>query len=396
MTPKVFLVLMTAIAVISDSMLHPFYPQYFAEVFGVVDPQHVGLYIASCSFTVLVAFPGWALLARKVGVIRLLIATQIATGVLALICGGLASLPWFWVVSLAMMVFKASYLLIYPYVMTLESEEHHVGTISLLAFVVYFGNILAALLAGAVFEWVDHRSLFVVMAGGDALQILICLYLEGRPAPVPAADAEAAAEAGVRPRAPARFVAKLGTVMLIMYFSAYLTEPFFSTYWERVSAVDNKVLTGLVFALPGIAALLGLWANARERGGKSPFARIAPAIVLAACSLWLQASGSAPAVLLGRFVYGWALFQAMVRLDSLLFRVATPEEYAVAFSKLNLFQGLGVLVASLVAGTLASSLGLVATFLLSAGGFVVGVALYCRVFRDELWPAEPQAEGVPT
>jgi hypothetical protein len=318
------------------------------------------------------------------------------------VCWGLDSLAWFWAVSLAMMVFKASYLLIYPYVMTLESKEHHVGTISLLAFVVYFGNILAALLAGAVFEWVDHRSLFIVMAGGDALQILICLYLLRAPAPAPAAEAEPEAEPEAPPAAPARFVAKLGAVMLIMYFSAYLTEPFFSTYWERISAVDNKVLTGLVFSLPGIAALIGLVMNARERGDQNPFARIAPAIVLAACSLWLQASGALPAVLLGRFVYGWALFQSMVRLDSLLFRLATPEEYAVAFSKFNLFQGLGVLAASLVAGSLASSLGLVATFVLSAGGFVVGVALYCRVFRGELrpagphGPAAPRAEGVPT
>jgi len=410
--PKVFLVLMTAIAVISDSMLHPFYPQYFAQVFGVVDPRHVGLYIAACSFTVLTTFPGWALLARKVGTLQLLIATQLVAGVLSMVCWGLGSLAWFWGVSLAMMVCKASYLLIYPYVMTLESKEHHVETIGLLAFVVYFGNILAALLAGMVFEWMDHRSLFAVMAIGDVLQILLCAYLLRRPAPVPAAASEDAA-AAPPPRAPAGFTAKLGSVMLLLYFSAYLTEPFFSAYWERVAAIDHKVVTGLVFALPGMAALLGLYVNARTRESPNPFGRIAPAILLATASLWLQASGAAPAVLVGRFVYGWALFQAMVRLDSLLFRLSTPDEYAVTFSKFNLFQGLGVLVASLVAGTLASSLGLGATFLLSAGGFAIGAALYGWLFRAELRPATTaaaaaaapapaapvvtaQAEGVPT
>ena len=57
MSLKASLVLMTVIAVVSDSMLHPFYPQYFAVVLGVTDPRHVGLYIAACSLTVMLAFP---------------------------------------------------------------------------------------------------------------------------------------------------------------------------------------------------------------------------------------------------------------------------------------------------------------------------------------------------
>jgi hypothetical protein len=90
--------------------------------------------------------------------------------------------------------------------------------------------------------------------------------------------------------------------------------------------------------------------------------------------------------LIGRFLYGWALFQSMVRLDSLLFRLSTPETYSVDFSKINLFQGLGVLFASSTAGSLVSSFGLKATFMLSAGGFLGGALLYGGLFRAELWP----------
>jgi DHA1 family multidrug resistance protein-like MFS transporter len=394
MSPKLFLILMTVIAVITDSMLHPFYPQYFAKVFGVVDPRYVGFYIGACSLTVMLSFPLWAMLSRRVSVLRLLVATQIATGVLSVACCATTSLGWFWLISLCMMVFKASYLLIYPYVMSLEAKEHHVGTISLLAFVVYFGNILAALLSGMVFELLDPRCLFLGMACGDVLQILVCLRLLA--APISAPEHGPSDDASAEPLAalPRYFVYRLGLVMLVMYFSAYLSEPFFSSYWERVSALDNKIITGLVFAIPGVAALLGLYVNARQRGdGGDPYAGILPAIGVGICSIWLQAAGVPLALLIGRFLYGWALFQSMVRLDSLLFRLSTPETYSVDFSKINVFQGLGVLFASFAAGSLVSSFGLTATFVVAAGGFLVGALLYCGLFRRELWPRRSAAFG---
>jgi MFS transporter, DHA1 family, multidrug resistance protein len=387
MSPKAFLVMMTVVAVITDSALHPFYPQYFAKVFGEVDPQHVGFYIGACSLTVLLSFPVWARLAQRISALKLLVATQIATAVLSVLCCATTSLRWFWLVSLTMMVFKASYLLIYPFVMSLEEKAEHVGTISLLAFVVYFGNIVAALLSGVIFELIDPRYLFLAMAGGDALQTLLCIALlktrSAEEEPVEKSDEPEAA----RPNMPRFFVYKLGLVMLVMYFSAYLSEPFFSSYWESVSKRDNKIVAGIVFAIPGAAALLGLFVNARRKEDESaPYARILPAVAIAVASLWLQAAGLAPALLVGRFLYGWALFQAMVRLDSLLFRLSTPETYSVDFSKINLFQGLGVLFASFSAGSLVSSFGLKITFLVAAGGFVSGAVLYGLLFRGELWP----------
>ncbi len=393
---KLFMVLMTATAVVSDSLLHPFYPQYFAEVFGVVDPLKVGGYIAACSLIVLLSFPLWAHLSKRYSVPRLLIATQIVTGVLSVACYGLTDVRWFCALSLFMMVFKASYLLVYPYVMGLESKASHVATISVLAFVVYFGNILAAVVSGTVLELIGPRFLFVVMAGGDVVQTVLCLVLrkdlEALEAPAP--EPEEAVDVGLTPR---RFVARLGLVMLVMYFAAYLTDPFFSSYWEGISANGNKVVMGLVFAIPGLAALAGLYVNAKTREEEGGFGRILPSILLAIAGLWLEASGVLPAVLVGRLFYGWALFQSMVRLDSLLFQFCPPEEYSVQFSKINLFQGLGVLAASLTAGTMVSGFGQRAAFLTSMGGFAVAAVLYGVMFRRELWPtglSQPREGGL--
>lgn len=392
MSPKLFLLLMTATAVASDSLLHPFYPQYFAEVLSVSDPMHVGLYIAACSLTALIAFPIWALCARHVSVLYLLIITQVATGALSLACWRVQSVGWFWSLSLLMIVFKASYLLIYPFVMTLEPRERHVSTIGLLAFVVHFGNIVAALISGAVFEWLEPRRLFLVMAGGDAVQTLLAVVMLKSvrpPVESPPGTAPEPLQEQVQselPTAPKHFVLKLGVVMFGMYFSAYLPEPFFSAYWEGTSALDNRVLSGVVFAAPALAALLGLYLDGKRRRQANPYAGIAPAVAVGIGSVWLMASGIPLVVLAGRCLYGWALFQSMVRLDALLFRVAATNEYAVEFSKFNVFQGLGVLSASMVAGSAASSFGLGATFALSAAGFAAALVMYAGMFKSELWP----------
>lgn len=390
LSPTAFLFWMTAIAVISDSMLHPFYPQYFAEVFAVTSARTVGLYIASCSLTVLVTFPLWASLSRRVPVIPLLVATQLFTAVLSLACSRITHLPLFWAVSLVMMVGKASYLLLYPYVMSLQPKDQHLGTISLLALVVYFGNVLAAALAGSIFQWLSASALFVAMAAGDLVQTALCLLmLRAQPA---AACRDAAVAAPERSSLTRGFVLRLGAVMLVLYFSAYLPDPFFSTFWEQRVSSSSRFLSGLVFALPALAALAALaYEKLRgERGGA--YAGIATATLVGMCALWLQASGLPYLLVAGRFLFGWAIFQAMVRLDLLLFRHSQPDTYAVDFSKVNLFQGLGILLASLGAGSLVSGLGMRVPFIVAACGFLAGVSLYLWLFRRELKEGEREAE----
>lgn len=383
MSVKRVLVSLTVIGVVSDSLLHPFYPQYLARVFGVVDPNQVGAYVAASSLTVLVSLPAWALLSRRVPVFSLLIATQLATALWSVAASFAPSLVWFYALSLGMLVFKASYLLIYPHVLSLESADEHLGTISLLAFVVYFSNIVAALLSGVMLQLLDPRLLFIAMAAGDVLQLALCVYLRSLRRAPQEPEQEETSDA----EHPAGFAYKLGAVMLVMYFSAYLSEPFFSSYWETIARTDNAIMTGCVFAIPGLSALLGSYVNARHKAGDAhAYKGILLAITLCAISSILQSSALPLVVIGARFVYGWALFQMMVRLDALLFQASRKDSYATEFSRINLFQGLGVLFASFSAGRLVAACGPRVTFSIAAGGFALGALVFGVLFRHALWP----------
>lgn len=140
MTLRRALIGMTLLAVLGDSLLMPFYPQYFAERFGELRSEQVGLYLAAVCLVAMLALPLWVRLSRHAHPLRLLIFGQLMAGLLALACAAIEQQWLFWPVSLTMIAFKASYLLMYPYVMGLVGTDQQVRTIGLLSVVVHLGG----------------------------------------------------------------------------------------------------------------------------------------------------------------------------------------------------------------------------------------------------------------
>lgn len=377
---KPFLLLITALAVVSDAMLLPFYPQFFTARFGVNDPQHVGAYVAAMCLMVMFALPLWARVARRLPLLPLLVLTQLAAGLLCLYCYWTTSLAGFWLLSLAMIAFKGSYLLVYPYVMSLSDEGEHTATVGLLSVIVHFGGIAGALLGGLVLQGMDGGQVFLLMAAGDALQIAICLYLlwrQPQASQLPPAAANLALPGAGGDGARLRRVYQLGGLMLLFYFSAYLVRAFFALYWEQVSGIADSRLAAVVFAVPAAMALLGLWHNRRRaRSGQAPLGSLPAMLLLGTVGLLLQALPDTLPLLLGRCLFGWALFQLTVQLDVQLFQLGTPASYAADYSKINFCQNLGVLLSSFAAGTLVAGHGLAAPFLVAAGGLLLTALAY--------------------
>jgi predicted MFS family arabinose efflux permease len=383
-TLKFFLVAMITVSVVSDSMLLPFYPQFFSTAFAISAPQQVGFYLSAICFVVMLAFPVWAAVAKAVPVLRLLIYTQFAAGVLSLLCYSAESLGQFWQVSLLMMLFKASYLLIYPFVMSLEQKQQHHGTIALLSVIAHLGAIVGAGLGGFVLQLLEPRAVFLLMAVSDFMQIFMCLFLLGKiqqPLTQPQ-QPQAPQAASVLSTAA---IYQLGWIMLLFYSSTYLIRPFFSRYWESVTSWRGEIITGLVFAIPGMMALLALSVRQKiSRQYHSVYEGIMSAMLIGFAGLLLQAYQQPIVVLVGRCLFGWALFQATVRLDVLLFELSTPAAYAVDFSKIYFFQSLGALLASFAAGELVAIYGLQIPFMAGAAGLVLTAFLYALLFRAKL------------
>ncbi|MFT6141919.1 MAG: DHA1 family multidrug resistance protein-like MFS transporter [Oleiphilaceae bacterium] len=430
MSLKTCLILLTIVSVIADTMLLPFYPQFFQQAFNQSSPEHVGYYIAACCFTVMCAFPLWAKVAKHINELHLWVYTQIIAGALGVACYFSSSLIEFWLLSQTMLVFKASYLLIYPFVMRLEDKDKHLGMVGLFSVLMHFGGITGALLGGVVLQYFDPRDIYLIMAASDGLQVMVCLYLiiRFKIAFKPIADIhngenvkgedededyelENSSLKASNIEDIKRFIFKLGLVTALFYFSAFLIRPFFTLYWQSITRIEilgSDLITGLVYSLPGWVAVIGLWLNSRFERNRlknnkyqtsnsqisnnsegnsdsqlSSFQFLINAMLLGTLGLLIQGSELVWMVILGRCVFGWAMFQATVRLEVLLFEISSPSRYATDFSKMHFMQNLGVITASFCVGSIVTYGSYRWTFYLASIGFILTLALFYFSFKPK-------------
>ncbi|MDM0056749.1 MFS transporter [Variovorax fucosicus] len=382
MSLKFHVIMMTVLAVISDAILIPFYPQFFSARYGIDSAVHVGAYVAAISIAVMCTLPLWARVARRIEPLHLLVYTQFAAGTFSLLCDWAPDVQSYWVLSMLMFMCKSSYLLMYPYMMRLTPKDQHAATIGVLSVVVHFGAIFGAVVGGFVLQaWGPRASIFA-MAAGDFFQMAVCIYLirsgkivrinTGEHAQTAAAAAEAR-RVNWRARLP---ILRLALVMLLFDFSAYLIRPFFAVYWQKTSGYDSELVSGMAFAIPGVVAIvaLRLHAHIRARSGRLPDHTVGN-LLLGMVGLLLHAAPDPVWIVVGRVLYGWSLFQIIVKLEVNLFRLSTPQRYAQDYSITNFFQNLGVLLSSFAAGAIVERYGLHVPFLLAAGGFVLTALL---------------------
>lgn len=386
MNLRFHIITMTVLAVISDAILIPFYPQFFSARYGIDSPVHVGAYVAAISIAVMCTLPLWARVARRVEPLHLLVYTQFAAGTFSLLSDWAPTVQSYWVLSMLMFMCKSSYLLMYPYLMRLTPKEQHAATIGILSVVVHFGAIFGAVVGGFVLETWGPRASILAMAAGDYFQMVVCAYLirsgkivrvnTGEQARAEAAEAR---RLGLLARLP---VLKLALVMLMFDFSAYLIRPFFALYWQTLTGNDSELVSGMAFAIPGVVAIVALRLHAwiRARGGHLPDHTVGN-LLLGAAGLLLHAAPDPMLVVLGRVLYGWAFFQIIVKLEVNLFRLSTPQRYAQDYSITNFFQNMGVLLSSFAAGAIVKHHGLHVPFLLAAGGFVLTALLDRLILR---------------
>ena len=392
------IVTMTTVAVVSDAILIPFYPQFFAARYGVTSPVHAGAYVAFISIVVMLTLPLWARVAKRLDAMHLLVYTQCAAGVLSVASYFAPTVPLFWVLSLAMFMCKSSYLLMYPYMMRLEPKESHAHTIGVLSVVVHFGAIAGAVAGGLVMQvWNAHDCIFA-MAAGDFIQMAICMSLIrthriARRCHFADEHQAATVRPSLRQRLP---ILRLALLMLAFDFCVYLIRPFMSSYWQEVSGSPSELVSGLVFAIPGMVALAALRINRRlaVQGKKLPDHTIAN-LLLCTAGMLLQGVEAPLWIVVGRVMLGWALFQIVVKLDVTMFSLSTPASYAADYSVINFFQNLGVLLASFAAGAIVDVTGLRAPFLIAAAGLLLTALLSLWLLDRPRRAASKPDSGAP-
>src|SRR5690606_36514474 len=248
MTIRLAIIIMSALGMMSDTVLIGFYPQFFDMRYGNTDQVHTGMYVAAISIAVMCTLPIWVRVAKRFEPMSLIGFTQCIAGLLCLSAIWAGTLTPYGVLTMLMFMFKSSYLLMFPYLMRIVNSDEHSRTIALLSVVVHISGILAAASGGYILQHLGASAALVLMAAGDFGQMAITLWLNrsGKiikvnnqeqinaqdikdTAAIVADDATAPAPVATR-RGFSHLTKGILTLSMIMFvfdFSAYLIRPFF-------------------------------------------------------------------------------------------------------------------------------------------------------------------------
>ncbi len=357
--PRAVLVTVIGLLLVTELALSPFYPQVLRKLYGVEDPGTVGLLLWLCRAAAFVALPLLGLLARRVGLHRLVAGGLAACVVLD---GALVVAPTaeaFIGLSAAAAAAGSALLLAYPALVALDED----GGLGVLAFValLHGASLVATLLGGAITSLSDPRLGLIAFVAVDVLLLVLVLRA------VSVAVAPAASPRPAR-RRPAGALPAVTAIALAFELAANVVRPFFTAYAEQAGLTLGAA--AVLFLLPSVAALAVLpFANAAQRalGG----ALLPLALGAAAAGVALQAAVAEPAAFVGgRLVFGAGLGLAHVALDRAMFAAAGtdgPGYAAVETVRSGALMLAPIIAAVTAAGSLAAPLAAgAALFVLAA------------------------------
>ncbi len=367
------------LAALTDALLIPFYPQFFAKTFESSSLITPGLYVALCRLAIVMTLPFWTRLTRRVAPLRLVAIAQVIAGSAGLLCAVAPDLNTFLAFTFIAEGARGGYLLLYPVLVQSVAPGKRSSMVATVAAAINGAGLLSALVGGLLLENMGGRTALVIAGLSDFAQLLCLLpVLAMSKAAVPVPTAEGPTQSSGKHPVPVR----LYFLCLVTFFatcSIVLIRPHFTVFVDAEVAPGMPLWAlGAVFVVPNAVAVL-----ATSLGGRiahSPHARlwlIAAAWTLAITVVLQFTSSSLAFLVMARAVHGLAIYLIDVTVDYAT--LCGDQDTFGNFGMMSAFQNASIVVAPLAAGMLADTYGwsvlFNTTFLVGAVAALAAMAL---------------------
>ncbi|MDY6896870.1 MAG: MFS transporter [Cyanobacteriota bacterium] len=350
------------LAVFNEVLLSPFYPQFFRKVFGVEDLTYTGYYIFVCRLTVVLCAPIWGILSRNIEVKYLLYIGQAGAAIMTALMGTSNSAAQFLVYTIILLLFKSSYLLVYPLIIQLAGEAKR-PTVAGVYQAVFHGAIVAGTIAGAgMVNFQSPLKLFFLIAIADVFQLIICIYV------LQNVSTRRQDKQNIE-NAPAiknqlGFIVAIGMVILSFQLANNLVRPYFTEYVTTNFVNINLLNSSLLFLIPSIMAIAALpYIRKACKPNKLP-SIYKVGICLLVTSLFFQGwTQNIVVLILARVVYGFCLAVTQAALELQLFNSSAANRLHFNYSLAISFANVGHLTAPLMASWLVNTYSLSVPFI---------------------------------
>ena len=319
----------------TEVLLSPYYPQFFHQVFGIEDYSYTGLYLFVCRLTVVLCSPLWGWLTRKFEAKRLLLVGQAGTALSTVLLAQADSATEFLILTVCLLVFKSSYMLIYPIIMELSDNGAQAGSAAKFHAVHHTAVLIAALVGAHMLQMEQPLTLFYGAAAADVIQLFVCVVVlwGWKSASKREERREPKGSKGLLSNLlHDRTIVTLGLLFLTLTIANQVVRPFFTPYVQKDFGLSIE-WAGLLFLLPHVCALLLLpFLRSLAKPGRLPIAYM---VGVGAMAIGLITQGMAEGIgglIAGRILYGMFLAITMAVLDVILFQREQGASAPIAFS----------------------------------------------------------------
>jgi len=354
----------------TEVLLSPFYPQFFRKVFGVEDLSYTGYYIFICRLTVVAISPLWGLFARWIEVKWLLYCGQAGAAIMTALMATANSAEQFLGFTVGLLLFKSSYLLVYPLIIQLAGEEKR-PTIAGTYQAVFHGAIVSATVAGA---WMVNQqaplSVFYGIAVVDLLQLGLSVYALRGVSTRKTVTTSGQSEKGAGDHW--KFILAMGVVIFTFQLANQSIRPYFTQYVTAAEPFGVSLFTSsFLFLIPSVMAVTAL--PYIRKVGKLQHLPLLYGFGLTLLILSLYGQGFAnnlPILVVSRLIYGFFFAVTQAALELQLFGNSSEERLHFNYSLAIAFANAGHLAAPLFASWLVETYTLAGP-LLAAGTICV-------------------------
>lgn len=382
----------------TEVLISPFYPQFFQKVFGIEDYAYTGMYLFICRLTVVIISPLWGFLSKYFDAKHLLFVGQIGTALFTAMMAMAETATQFLIITIFLLLFKSSYMLIYPLIVELSGARNNAETAAKFHAVYHFAIIVSTLVGAWMIELENPLRLFYWAAAADVVQLAFCVWalkgIAGRKE-----KSESKESAGSKKWSGFLFI--LGSLFFTLTVANNMIRPFFTKYTELEFGYSVG-FGSFLFLLPSVMAIIAMPFIKRFCTPDKLNVVYSLGIGIMAVGLYLQGTAESVVVLiLGRMMYGLFLAITLAALDVTLFNRGSGSQLHFHFSVIVTFQTVGELISPLLASGLVERFGLEAPLFMAGGICLINLLLFVvfmakkeiEKHQDEALVKEPSVEG---
>lgn len=387
---KPFIYSIALLASLADSLLVPFYPQFFNSVYKEDTLSVTGIYIAACRLAMMCSFPFWSWLSKKYNVIKILSVTQILAAAVCISSAFAADLKSFFVLTLLAELLKSSYLLLYPYLIKISGHRKRSTVISYIALILNSGIVISAVAGGYIIENMNPAHALIVVGILDVCQFIICCYvlsLKGFKAAVTEqhkeAETQPTQEFGLSTR---RDFVLICAITWVFYFSMVIIRPYFTQFIiGRSGEGFGLTEAGMIFIIPNILALFMVPFTAYVTSAPHIKRNLLLSAGFILAGIIFQLFYTTTVLLIaGRVIYSIGIFISEVSIDLMVFSLCSSADLFRYYSYISVVQNIAIFSAPLCAGLLITTFGHEALFFTALAGTAFVVFLLLLLWKKQV------------